>query len=134
MKRFFLRLGCDHAGRCRSRVDRDRETGRRATLTCHFLSLHPAALAVGSLAIGVIEFRRRARQVSAVGLAALRQARLTVAVGATVALAAITGAAEIEDGTASRTSTHSLADLDAWQGCRAFQKAGLDNGPHSWQA
>jgi hypothetical protein len=100
-------------------------------LTCHYFQL---ALAVSSLARGMIELRFKARLVFSVGLAALRQSCLMTAVFAAVTLTAITGAADIKDDTASRTSTHSLAYLDFWQGGRAFPKAGLDNGHQSWQA
>jgi hypothetical protein len=51
-----------------------------------------------------------------------------------IALAAITGAADMKDDAAFWTSTFSPADLDFWQGSRAFPKAGLDNGRQSWQA
>jgi hypothetical protein len=51
-----------------------------------------------------------------------------------VALAAITGAADVENFAAFWTSTYSLPYFDRWQGARAFPKAGLDNGCQSWQA
>jgi len=100
-------------------------------LTCHYFQL---ALAVCSLAIGMIELRFMARLVFSVGLAALRQSCLMTAVFAAVTLPAITGAADVKGDTASWTSTHSLAYLDFWQGGRTFPKAGLDNGRQSWQA
>jgi hypothetical protein len=115
-----------------SRVDRDRGASGSDTLTCHFFQL--LALAVSSLAIGVVELRFMARLVFPVGLAALSQSCLITAVLAAVTLTAITGAADIKDDDASWTSTHSLAYLDFWQGGRAFPKAGLDNGHQSWQA
>lgn len=51
-----------------------------------------------------------------------------------VALAAITGVADIKHDAAFWASTYSPADLDFWQDSRAFPKAGLDNGRQSWQA
>jgi hypothetical protein len=51
-----------------------------------------------------------------------------------VALAGITGAADIKNDAAFWTSTYSLAYLDFWQGGRVFPKVGLDNGHQSWQA
>jgi len=117
-----------------SRVDRDRGAGGFATLTCHFVRFQPLALGVSSLAIGVIELRCTARLVFPVGLAALRQPRPMATDVVVVALAAITGAADIKHDAAFLTSTFSLADLNLWQGSRAFPKAGLDNGRQSWQA
>ena len=122
------------AGSYQSRVDRDRGASGFATLTCHFFRLQPLALGVGSLAIGVIEFRCLACLVCAVGLAALRQSCPMTTDIVMVALTAITGAADTKDDAAFWTSTHSLAYLDFWQGARAFPKAGLDNGRQSWQA
>jgi hypothetical protein len=61
------------------------------------------------LAIGVIELRCTARLECLVGLAALRQSRPMTADVVVVALAAITGAADIKDDAAFWTSTHSLA-------------------------
>jgi hypothetical protein len=75
-----------------------------------------------------------ARLVCLVGLAALRQSCPMTADIVVVALTAITGAADIKHDAAFWTSTHSLAQLDFWQGVRAFSKAGLDNGHQSWQA
>jgi len=75
-----------------------------------------------------------ARLVFPVGLAALRQSCLMTTDIVVVALTAITGAADIKHDGAFRTSTHSLAYLDFWQGARAFPTAGLDNGRQSWQA
>jgi hypothetical protein len=103
-------------------------------LTCHFFQFQLPALAVCSLAFGMIELRCKARLVLAVDLAALLQSRLTTAVLAAVALTAITGSADIKDDAASWTSTPSLAYLLNRQGGRAFPKAGLDNGHQSWQA
>ena len=122
------------AGSYQSRVDRGRGAGAFATLTCHFLRFQPLALGVSSLAIGVIEPRRMARLVFPVGLAALRQSRPMTADVVVVALAAITGAADIKHDAAFWTSTYSPAYLDFWQDGRAFPKAGLDNGRQSWQA
>jgi hypothetical protein len=122
------------AGAYQSRVDRDRGVGGFATLTCHFLRFPPLALGVSSLAIGVIELRCIARLVFPVGLVALRQSRPMTTDVVVVALAAITGAADIKDDAAFWTSTHSLAYLDFWQGGRVLPKAGLDNGHQSWQA
>ena len=51
-----------------------------------------------------------------------------------VAPAAIAGAADIKDDAAFWTPAYSPAQLDFWQGVRAFPKAGLDNGRQSWQA
>ncbi len=122
------------AGAYQSRVDRDRGAGGFATLTCHFLRFQPLALRVSPLPIGVIELRCRARLVVPVGLAALRQSRPMTADVVVVALAAITGAADIKDDAAFWSSTHSPADLDFGQGVRALSKAGLDKGHQSWQA
>jgi hypothetical protein len=130
----LLRVFRYDAGAYQSRVDRDRGSRGSDTLTCHFFQFQLLALAVSSLAIGMIELRFKARLVLAVGLAALPQSRLMTAVLAAVALTAITGAADIKDDAASWTSTHSLAYLNFWQGGRAFPKAGLDNGHQSWQA
>jgi hypothetical protein len=96
-------------------------------LTWHFFQFQLLPLAVSSLALGMIELRGKARLVLEVGFAALLQSRLMTAVLASVALTAVTGAAEIKDDAAYWKSTHSLAYLD-WQGGRAFPKAGLDNG------
>lgn len=82
----------------------------------------------------MIELGCKTRPVFAVSFAALPQSRLMTAVGAAVALAAITRAADIKEDAAFWTSAHSLAYLDFWQGGRAFPKAGLDNGRQSWQA
>jgi len=101
-------------------------------LTCHFFQL--LALGVSSLAGGVIELRYKARLIFLVGFAALRQSCPMTTDTIVVALAAITGAADIKDDAAFWTSTHSLAYLDFWQGRCAFPKAGLDNGRQSWQA
>jgi len=117
-----------------NRVDRDRRSRGFATLTCHFFQVRFPALAVSTLAIGVIELRFTARLVFPVGHAALLQSRLMTAVLAAVALAAITRATDIKDDAAFWTSTHSLAYLDIWQGGRVFPKAGLDNRRQSWQA
>ena len=122
------------AGADQSRVDRDRGAGGFATLTCHFFRFQPLALDVSSLAIGVIELRRAARLVFSVGFAALRQPRPMTTDGVVVALAAIAGAADIKHDAAFWASTCSPADLDFWQGSRAFPKAGIDNGRQSWQA
>ena len=103
-------------------------------MTCHFLRFQPLALDVCSLAIGVIELRCTARLVFPVGFAALRQPRAMTTDVIVVALAAITGAADIKHDAAFWTSTYSPADLDFWQDSRAFPKAGLDNGRQSWQA
>ena len=65
------------------------------------------------------------------GFSAIPFAVLAVIV---VALAAITGAADVKNHAASWTSTHSLADLGFWRRTRAFPKAGLDNARQSWQA
>jgi hypothetical protein len=137
MKRFLcLWLGFfrHDAGADQSRVDRDRGAGGCATLTCHFVRFQPLALGVSSLAIGVIELCCTARLVFSVGHPALRQPRPMTTDGVVVALAAITGAADIKHDAAFWTSTYSPADLDFWQGSRAFPKAGLDNGRQSWQA
>ena len=128
----LLRVFRYEAGAYQSRVDRDRCAGGSDTLTCHFFQL--LALGVSSLAIGVIELRCTARLICLVGLAALRQSRPMTAEIVVVALAAITGAADIKHDATFWTSTHSLAYLDFWQGGRAFPKAGLDNGHQSWQA
>jgi len=122
------------AGADQSRVDRDRGAGGCATLTCHFFRSQPLALDVCPLAIRVIELRRAAPLVFPVGFAALRQPRPITADGVVVALAAITRAADIKHDAAFWTSTGSRADLDFWQGSRAFPKVGLDNGRRSWQA
>ena len=122
------------AGAYQGRVDRDRGAGGFATLTCHFFRFQPLALGISSLAIGVIELRCTARLVFPVGLAALRQSCPMTTGVVVVALAAITGAADIEHDAAFWPSTCSPADLDFWQGSRAFPKAGLDNGRQSWQA
>lgn len=127
----LLRFFRYEAGAFQSRVDRDRGSGGFATLTCHYFQ---PALAVSSLAIGVIELRFRARLVFSVGLAALRQSCRMSAGVAAVTLTVITGAADIKNNAASRTSTDSLAYLNFPQGARAFLKAGLDNGRQSWQA
>jgi hypothetical protein len=103
-------------------------------LTWHFFQFQLLPLAVSSLALGMIELRCKVRLVFAVGLAALLQPRLMMAVFAAVALTTITGAAEIKVDAASWTSTHSQAYPVNWQGGRAFPKAGLDNGHQSWQA
>jgi len=129
-----LALFCHDGGADQSRVDRDRGAGGFATLTCHFFRFQPLALDISSLAVGVIELRRTARLVFPVGFTALRQPRPMAADGVVVALAAITGAANIKHDAAFWTSTCSPADLDFWQGSRAFPKAGLDNGRQSWQA
>jgi hypothetical protein len=122
------------AGADQSPVDRDRGAGSFATLTCHFFRFQPLALGVSSLAIGVIELRCTARLVFPVGLAALRQSRPMTTDVVVVALTPITRAADIKDDAAIWTSAYSPADLDFWQGVRAFPKAGLDNGRQSWQA
>jgi hypothetical protein len=82
----------------------------------------------------MIELRFKARLVFAIGLAALRQSCPMTTDIVVIALTAIAGAADIKDQAAFWTSTNSLADLDFWQGGRAFPKAGLDNGHQSWQA
>jgi hypothetical protein len=130
----WLGLFWHDAGAYQSRVDRDRGADGFATLTCHFFRFHPLALDVGLLAIGVIELRCTTRLVCPAGLAALRQPRPMTTDAVVVALAAITGAADIKHDAAFWTSTYSPADLDFWQGVRAFPKAGLDNGHQSWQA
>jgi hypothetical protein len=130
----WLGLFRHDAGADQSRVDRDRGAGGFATLTCHFFRFQLLALDVGSLAIGVIELRRAARLVFQVGFTALRQPRPMATDGVVVALAAIAGAADIKHDAAFWPSTCSPADLDVWQGGRAFPKAGLDNGRQSWQA
>ena len=122
------------AGVDQSRIDRDRGAGGCATLTCHFFRFQPLAFDVCSLAIGVIEIRCTTRLVFPVGFTALRQSRPMAANVVVVALAAITGAADMKHDAAFWTSTCSPADLDFWQGSRAFPKAGLDNGRQSWQA
>jgi hypothetical protein len=122
------------AGAYQSRFDRGRRSRRFATLTCHFFQIQLPAPAISSLALGMIELRRKTRLVFAVSFAALPQSRLMTAVFAAVALAAITRAAEIKDDAAFWTSAHSLAYLDFWQRRRAFPKAGLDNRRQSWQA
>jgi hypothetical protein len=66
-------------------------------LTCHYFQL---ALAISSLALGMIEFRFKARLVFTVGLAALRQSCLMTAVLAAVTLTAIARAADIKDAAA----------------------------------
>jgi len=121
-------------GADQSRVDHDRGAGGFATLTCHFFRFQPLALDVSSLAIGVIELGCIAGLVFPVGFTALRQTRPMATDVIVVALAAITGAADIKHDAAFWTSTGSTADLDFWQGSRAFPKAGLDNGRPSWQA
>jgi len=130
----WLGLFRHNAGAYQNRVDRDRRDGGFATLTCHSLRFPPLTLGVSSLAIGVIQFHCIARLVFPVGLAALRQPRPMTTDVVVVALAAITGAADMKDDAAFRTSTYSPAYLDIWQGVRAFPKAGLDNGRQSWQA
>ena len=130
----WLGLFRHDAGADQSRVDRDRGAGGCATLTCHFLRFQLLAFGVISLAIGVIEPRRAARLVFPVGFTALRQSRPMAADVVVVALAAITGAADIKHDAAFWASTCSPADLDFWQGSRAFPKAGIDNGRQSWQA
>jgi len=105
---------------CQSRVDRDRRSRGFATLTCHFFGVQLPALAISSLALGMIELRCKTRLVFAVRFAALPQSRLMTAVCAAVALAAITRAADIKDDAAFWTSAYSLAQLDFWQGGRAF--------------
>jgi len=82
----------------------------------------------------MIELRCTARLVFPVGLAALRQSCPMTTDIVVVALTAITRAADIKGEAAFWTSTHSLADLECWQGGRVFPKAGLDNGHQSWQA
>ena len=130
----WLGLFRHDAGADQSRVDRDRGAGGFATLTCHFLRFQLLAFGVISLAIGVIELRRAARLVLPVGFAALRQTRPMAADGVVVALAAIAAPADIKHDGALWPSTGSPADLDFWQGGRAFPKVGLDNGRQSWQA
>ena len=137
MKRLLcLLLGLfrHNAGAYQSRVDRDRGANGFATLTCHFFQFQPLAFGISSLAMGVIEPRCIARLVFPVGLAALRQSCPMTTGAVVVALAAITGAADTKDDAAFWTSTTSPAQLDIWQGVRAFPKAGLDNGRQSWQA
>jgi hypothetical protein len=130
----WLRLFHHDAGTDQSRIDLDRGAGDCATLTCHFFRFQPLAFGVFSLADGAIELRCKARLVFPVGFAALRQSRPMAADVVVVALAAIAGAADIKHDAAFWTSTFSPADLDFWQGSRAFPKAGLDNGRQSWQA
>jgi hypothetical protein len=132
MRRLVLRVFRYNAGADQSRVDRDRGSRGFGTLTCHYFQL--LAQAVSLLALGMIELRGKARLVFAVGLVALRQSCLMTAVLAAVTLTPITRAADTKDDAASWMSTYSLADLDFWQGGRAFPKAGLDNGRQSWQA
>ena len=127
----LLRVFRYEAGGYQSRVDRGRGSRGFATLTCHYCQL---ALAVSSLAIGMIELRFKARLVFAVGHAALHQSCLMTTDIAVIALTAITGSADIKDAAAFWTPTNSLAYLDFWQGGRAFPRAGLDNGHQSWQA
>ena len=117
MKRLLcLLLGLFHhnAGAYQSRADRDRGAGGFATLTCHFFRFQPLALRVSSLVIGVIELRCIARLVFPVGLAALSQPRPMPTDIIVVALAAITGAADIKHDAAFWPSTCSPADLDFW--------------------
>jgi hypothetical protein len=127
-----LRL-CYRLGLSR-RDDRDRGVGCLATLTCHFFGFQRAAFYVCALAIGVVQPCCKARLVFAIGLAALGQSCLMAAVFAAVALATITGAADIKHDAAFQLPTNSLAYLGFRQGNRAFPKAGLDNGRQSWQA
>jgi len=134
MRRLLLRPFHYDGGAYWSRVDRDRGGSGFATLTCHFFRFAPLALRVSALAIGMIELCRPARLVVPVGPAALRQSRPMAAEIVVVELAAITGAADIENDAASWTSACSLADLDFRQDARAFPKTGLDNGRQSWQA
>ncbi len=105
-----------------------------STLTCHFFRFQPAVFYVCALAIGVVQPCCKARLVFAIGLAALGQSCLMAAVFAAVALATITGAADIKHDAAFRLPTNSPVYLGFWQGSRAFPKAGLDNGRQSWQA
>ena len=100
MKRLLcLLLGLfrHNAGAYQSRIDRDRGAGGFSTLTCHSLRFPPLALGVSSLTIGVIEPRCIACLVFPVGLAALRQPRSMTTDVVVVALAPITGAADIKD-------------------------------------
>jgi hypothetical protein len=78
-------------------------------LTCHFLTL---AVDVSSLTSSVIELGCTVLLVFAVGLTALFQSRLMAVLIAAVALAAITGAADIENPATSSKSTPSPAYLD----------------------
>ena len=96
-------------------------------MTCHFFRFHPAALDVSPLAIGVIELRCIARLVFLVGFAALRQPRPMTADVVVVALAAITGAADIKNDAAFWTPTYSPAQLDLRQGVRAFPNCSSDS-------
>ena len=117
MKRLLcLWLGLFHhdAGADQSRVDRDRGAGGLATLTCHFFRFQPLALRVSSLVIGVIELRCTVPLVFPVGFTALCQARPMQTDIIVVALAAITGAADIKHDAAFWPSTCSPADLDFW--------------------
>ena len=102
-----------NAGIYQRRIDRDRSAGFLATLTCHFFELPFLAFDVFALAVGVIEPCCTVRLVFAVGLATLGQSGTATAVFAAVALATIARAADIKYDAAFRTSTHSLAYIDA---------------------
>jgi hypothetical protein len=100
-------------------------------LTCHVFQL--LALTIGSLPITVVQLGCEALLINAVGTAPLLEPRLMAALPAAIAMPAIAGATDEKNGSASGTSTLSLAKLN-WQRTRAFLKAGLDNGRRSWQA
>lgn len=105
-------LFCSGAGFYPPRIDHDRRIRFPDTLTCHFFQLLFSALDVCALAVGMIEFCRPARLISAVDLFALSQSGAATAMFTAVAVAAVAGAADEKYHAAFRTPAHSVTYLD----------------------
>jgi len=113
------------------RVDAGRTAASGATLIRHFFPLLP--LAIGTLALGLIQLGGKALPVDMVGPAVLLKTRLSAAILTAIEIAAVARAADIENRTTPVPFAFSPAKLDC-SGAHAQPKAGLDNGRRSWQA
>jgi hypothetical protein len=71
--------------------------------------------------------------IAAVGLPALQAAGFLAATGAAITLAAVTVAAEIEDGTAGGKAANPLTKNRGTRGGHRFGEAAVDNRRRSWQ-
>jgi hypothetical protein len=78
-------------------------------LSCHFFEF--PALNVGALAVCMIEFCRHALLINPIALAFLSKPLMASALLAAISMSSITGAADIKQFAASRTSTNPLAQF-----------------------
>ncbi len=93
----------------------------------------PTALAVGALAVAMVQATFQALLVAAVGLPALQASGFFAAARAAITLPPVTMAAEIKHRSTRREATNPLAKNCGTRGWHRLRAAELDNRRQSWQ-